>query len=230
MIFNGSQVTAMVMQWQQTRDAVLLERILDSSKSLVEAIISGYGTHNREDLIQDAIAKIIFSLPYYSPGHGSLHNYLTTVIRNSSATVYNKEARHDCDKLELSIIGNSQYVSEEDILQELIIFARIRFPSLPVNLIDNIAEYIYSALQYEHTGKGRGIVSALVIEYGISRNIAYVIYNSMLIFLRNKYMDYCEPITQPSEFSIMSDLKMLLGDTEYNKVATIFSSMYLKFS
>lgn len=229
MIFNGSQVTAMVMQWQQTRDAVLLERILDSTKSLVEAIISGYGTHNREDLIQDAIAKIIFSLPYYSPGHGSLHNYLTTVIRNSSATVYNKEARHDCDELELSITGNSQYVSEEDILQELIVFARVRFPSLPVNLIDNITEYIYSALQYEHTGKGRGIVSALVIEYGISRNIAYVVYNSMLIFLRTRYVDFCEPITQPNEFSIMTDLRATLGERNYELVATIFATMYLKF-
>lgn len=229
MIFNGSQVTAMVMQWQQTRDAVLLERILDSSKSLVEAIISGYGTHNREDLIQDAIAKIIFSLPYYSLGHGSLHNYLTTVIRNSSATVYNKEARHDCDELELSIIGNSQYVSEEDILQELIVFARVRFPSLPVNLIDNMVEYISNALLYEHTGKGRGIVSALVTEYDISRNIAYVVYNSTLIYLRRKYIDYCVSPSQPDEFSIMTDMKMLLGERNYELVATIFLNMYLKF-
>lgn len=227
MIFNGQKVTAMVMQWQQTRDIKLLERILEDSKSLIEAIITGYGAHNRDDLIQDAIVKIIFSLPYYSYNHGSLHNYMTTVIRNSSATVYNKEAHHDCDELELAMLGANQNIPEEDILQDLIVFARVRFPSLPVHLVDNMVEYIYTALQYD--GKGRGIVSSMVTEYNIHRNIAYVVYNSLLIYLRSKYVDFCDDSEEPGEFSILSDMKTVLGEAEYNKIAIIFASMYLKF-
>lgn len=231
MIFENDEVTELVIHWQQTGDSITLGEIFVKSKSLVEAIVSSYGAQYRDDMIQEAFLKIHRAITYYDKRF-SLHNYFTTVIHNSCRTFLKKQSRTLLLYEDYDYAGEElfEYILDDDVLNDVIVRNRERFPSLPVNVCDDITEYIICSMT-EGISKSRGIVSNIVKEFDISRSIATVIYHSTLVYLRGKYKDHAVANEiKDYEFTLLQDLRSVIGDTAFARITLLFSGMYIRIS
>lgn len=234
MIFDCAYVTALVEKWQHTQDPKVLDLILEYSRSLIEAIVSGFDSMYRDDLIQEASLKLQYALPYFDQNIANLHTYLTTVIKNTCLTYLRKQNKISTEfQVDLTIYGDTlvepDTTESEDILNSLMIRNRRRFPTIDVHTIDEISEQIYTDLTF---GLGKGaVISNLTEIIGCTRQLANTIYNSSLIYLRSKYISFasteCTPIDE--ELSIIPDLKELLGDKAGDMIASVLTGMSIKF-
>lgn len=227
MIFDCEYVTKLVLEWQVTKDTDLLERVFMGCNTLVEVIVSSYDYNYREDLIQEAHARILYALPYFSPRVSTLHNFLTTVIRNMCATYLKKntlyEGELDIDLYEYE--GQTDYIDEEDILNEVIIRNRKRFKSIPTKVIDDATEIVINSLL---DGDGVQHIISELIKLGLTKYLARVLYESILVYLRIKNITCANPSMDVNELSILPDFKEFLGDRLYQAVVTVFGGMYIR--
>jgi hypothetical protein len=230
MIFPSNDVASLIRQWRISRDSELLGRILHLSTPLIEVIVSRYDYEHRNDMIQECHAKLIHALEHYDPAIGSnLHAYLTSVFSNTCNTYYNKHVRH------LMLSGVSENGSshdryeEESILVEVIEHNRKRFPSLPTSIIDEATISIYDMLTSGDGKKQKAIISTIMNHHDMPKGVVLAVYNSTIVFLRIKMEGFAvKCVRKPSEFSILADLKLLLGDEAYRRFCTVFSGMYFR--
>ncbi len=231
MIFDSNYVTGLVEKWKVSKDPKLLEVILDQSKSLIEAIISGYDYFYREDLIQEASLRLQYALPYFDPKKANLHTYLTTVIKNICLTYLKKQSKYAEEySIELYEIDYDfgKYPQDSlNILEDLIVRNRIRFPSIPAYTLDEASEFIVSSL--EDTNK-RTLPKRLAEEVFIDINTAKLIYASSLLYLKSKYFGtvYHEAVIT-DEFSITRDIEEIFGKDLGSKIITLFSGIINDF-
>lgn len=229
MIFEGKEVTILVVEWQHTHDDVLLSDILEKSQKLIEAIVSCYNPEHRDDLIQESYVRLQYAMKFFDPRISSLHNYFTTVIRNVCATYLRKQGKETPVDIDLQLIGDRDCypIDDTELLVDLIAHNRKRFPSIDCSELDDISEYIYYSL-IDNTSR-RGIVARIMSMYDLSRTVVTVIYHSSIIYLRSKYILVGDESYDPQEFSLMVDLKEKLGDKVFAEIETLFSGMYVKF-
>lgn len=238
MIFDQNKVTQLVLGWQRENDPAALEQIAEETRSLIEAIVSGYPSDFREDLIQESSLKIQYSLKYYKADF-SIHNYFTTVIHNACRTFIRKQYRdlelydsefeyveHEDDDSERECQDNVyHYLRDDDSLSELIVRNRIRFPSLPVSIIDDASEIIIVSLRDGLYGRSRGIIAEIARQCGIQRQVAAIVYYSSLIFLREKFIGYACKECEDDELSLMRDLKEIVGNVMFRRVTVLLSGI-----
>src|SRR4030066_1677582 len=132
MIFDNDYVSDLVSQWQKTKDANVLDLIIDQSRSLIEVIVSSYDTMHREDLIQESAMRLQYALPFFDPTISNLHNYFTTVIKNICLTYLRKQNRYALEYSLDAVVFETQKFSTkqdepDDILSILIERNRKRF-------------------------------------------------------------------------------------------------------
>lgn len=247
MIFDNEKVTNLVLQWQRDSDAHTLSEIFEESRNLIEAIVSAYDPEYRDDMIQESYLRIHYALPYYDSNY-KIHNYFTTVIHNQCRTYLKQQYVHDVelyDNVELcdGVDGDAVFVEysktpehyaidNNEILTDLIARNRQRFPSLPVEEIDDITEFIYASLRDGLYGKSRGIIANIVKNYGFHRTVATVVYHSSLVYLRKRYAEYSKDYVlnrDEKEYSLLIDLKNEIGVKAFRKISKLFSGMYVKF-
>lgn len=220
------------MEWQSSKDALLMSQILEKSRVLIEVLVSSYDPDHREDLIQESYAKIQYASQYYDPHVSNLHNYFTTVIRNVCSTYVHKANREitvDPDDL-LEHQDHSHFAPDLNILQELIARNRHRFPSIDCDTLDDVTEIIYYQL-LDGNGSSRGIISLLMSTFDIGRPVATVIYDSSLIYLRNTYHSFADiGECNVDELTLLPDLKDTIGEEAYLRVLLAFSGMYVRFA
>jgi hypothetical protein len=231
MIFNCDEVTRLVMEWQSSKDVLLMSQILEKSRVLIEVLVSSYDPDHREDLIQESYAKIQYASQYYDPQVSNLHNYFTTVIRNVCSTYIHKANREipvDPDDLQ-SYEDHHVYAQDLDILQDLTIRNRNRFPSIPVDTLDDITEMLYYQL-VDGKGSTRGIVALLMATFDVTRTIATIVCNSSLIYMRCTFRTFADVgDCKVEELSLISDLRDIIGDELYSRVSLAFSKMHMRF-
>lgn len=229
MIFEGKEVTVLVVEWQRTHDAVLLENILAKSQKLIEVIVSSYDPNYRDDLIQESYARLQYAIPFFNPNISTLHNYFTTVIRNRCATYLRKQGREPQIDIDLQLTGDrdSYPVDDEELLHNLVAHNRKRFPSMSCEDIDGISEFVYFSL-IDNTSR-RGVVVRLMEMFNVSRTVATVIYHSSIIHLRSNYILVDCDENCPQEFSLLIDLREKIGNELFDEISTLFSGMYVKF-
>lgn len=234
MIFDAEHVTELVLVWQKTRDEDTLAEILEGCTSLIEAIVSEFNSVYRDDLIQEAYFRIQYALPLFDHYKSSLHNYLTTVIRNICYTYSKKQDKEptiECDfQLTHDDLGR-QYNdegSELDLLTKLIARNRRRFCSIPVEDIDHITAYIFYALRDE--GMNRKIVTQLSKQLCVDRSLANIFYQSTVMYVRALRIQYSKLSIIPSddEFTLLPDIKEIMGNKVYERIAVVMSGMTIK--
>jgi DNA-directed RNA polymerase specialized sigma24 family protein len=230
MIFNNSLVTELVLRWQNTRDPKILDYIIKESTPLVEAIISSYDYSHREDLIQESLLRIQYAIQFFDPDISNLHNYLTTVIRNISASFLSKQSKEpeiNIDDVSWGWIDDRQ-LDNEDILSDLIERNRQRFPSIPVNVIDEVTEHIYQELV--QNSASRKVVADVSTVFNLPKPVATTIHQSTLIWLRSKYSSYAKlkPLKLNEELTTLPDLCDLIGKVAYERVMISLSGMTLR--
>lgn len=228
MVFDGPKITELVIKWEATQSSELLGQILEGSQGLIEAIVSKFHYSYREDLIQECNAKVIKVLGYYNPEIGSLHNYLTTVIKNTCITFVEKEGREaaaDAD-IDLDELCGDEVSYDVGMLEELIERNRHRFPSLPVSVIDDITNIVYDNIL--ENGLNRLTIGNIVQRAKINKSITMVVIYSTVVYLRMRYKDYCMPSLIDDEFTLLPELKELIGESLYQQSIVVFSGLNLK--
>lgn len=229
MIFDCDEVTTLVLEWQRTKERVTMDRILELSMRLIEALVSQYDPTQREDLIHQAVLRVMYASQYYLPNVGNLHNYFTTVIKNACVTYLQKQVREPTIDLELitASVTDKSY-TDDDTLQDLMVRNRKRFPSIPACELDDISELIYYHL-VDGEGKAKGLVVMLMEQYNLQRPIATCVYHSSLIYLRSRFKTFAMKATDdPDEFSILPDLEEVVGPQAYSNILLMLSGMYIK--
>lgn len=234
MIFDCDQVTLLVAEWQRTQDSCLMPEILDKSRELVEVIVSTFDPIDREDLIQESMLRIQYAVQFYNPRISNLHNYLTTVIRNTCAT---HSRRYDRDSGCADIDGVEEYrviatddffgsPEDDELLCGLIERNRNRFPSIPAVVLDDLTEHLYYALR--EGGVRSKVISNLSSRFSVSKSIVTAVCNSSLIYLRAKNIT-CAQLTDKDspEFSLLADLRDVLDPRAYKQMMIVFSGMTL---
>lgn len=241
MIFDNAEVTKLVLEWQTTKDPDVMERILEGSRALVEAIVSIYDSIDREDLIQESMARLHHAVSCFKPEKQStLHNYFTTVIRNICTTyserqdrlyLYADDARDEYadDSYEDVLVNiQSDVKPDTDLLEELIVHNRKRFPSLPASTLDEASEFIYYELMNNECVP-RLIPANMSDQLGIPKTIAIIVYQSSLVFMRIYRLKHAKvDLSDIPEFSLLYDLRAVLGDKAFEKVLLTFSGMYIR--
>jgi hypothetical protein len=229
MIFDAERITELVIEWQRTNDEDVLTEISEGSTSLIEVIVSSYDSVYRDDLIQESYARIQYALPYFNPSLSTLHNYLTTVIRNICHTYATKQDKEPNIEVDLyTIAGDSANLDDhDDILTKLITRNRIRFPSLPASELDHITAYIYYAVRDD--GLNRKIITAVVEQFCIHRSLAQILYQSTVVHLRLMNIGHAKPLTSKDiELTLLPDIKEALGEDVYNCMLVVFSGMNIR--
>jgi hypothetical protein len=230
MIFDADEVTKSVVEWQRNKSAIALDNIYLGTDKLIEAIVSYYDPIFRDDMIQECRLKLITgALQGYDSSY-SLHTYLTTVFHNCCKTYMKKQYRisnlyEDFEIVEKEPIIN---VKDTDTIEDVVCRNRERFPSMPVEVIDDISEYILTRLT-DDMSKKRGMVIEIMTNFGVSRHIATIIYHSTIIYLRGKYDINTINISKSSyEFSLLPDLREELGEAAVHRLTLVFSGLCVK--
>lgn len=232
MIFNQGFVAKLAKEWKTSNDVDVLEKILLESTSLVEVIVSRYPGDCREDMIQECLMKIPYALGHYNSQISGLHPYLTSVFVNCCNTYIGKESRERELSSVLKAISDPivfDYNQREEILHDLLEHNRRRFPTVPVDVLDDSTSYVLDCIVNGVYGKSRGAIANMMRKYGFKRNIATIIYHSSLIYMRKRYERFvsCE-IEDPKEHTLLPELRGILGDEAYRRVSILFSGLYFK--
>lgn len=232
MIFDAERITELVLEWQKTRDEDVLTDILEGCTSLIEAIVSEFNSVYREDLIQEAYYRIQYALPLFDHYKSSLHNYLTTVIRNICYTYSKKQDKQPVIECDFQLIHDGlergSDGGELDLLTNLIARNRKRFPSIPVDDIDHITLFIFYALRDD--GMSRNVVSQLAVRLCVDRSLAKIFYQSTVMYLRalNIQNSRLSLSSGDDEFTLLPDIKEIMGKDAYECIAVIMSGMIIK--
>ena len=232
MIFDCDLVTTLFEEWRISKSNGTLDNIVNESRSLVEVIVSRYPSEYRDDMIQECFIRIPFALGHFNPDIANLHSYFTSVFTNCCNTYISKESRERrlSDILEDLYEPSTIDIRHEDsILEELIIRNRDRFPTIETETLDSATCYIFGCIMDGVYGKSRGAIANLMRLYGFRRNVATIIYHSSLIYMRLYYEGFVDTdYEEPGEFSLLSELKDVLGEEAYARISTIFSGLYFK--
>lgn len=239
MIFDGDDVTKLVLEWQDTHDHNTMDTILSKSQHLIEAIVSKHDSVYREDLIQESMLRLQYACEFYDPRISSLHNFFTTVIHNISSTYVIKQEREyllddtstDDDDDLVEIVDTQAHTERielsSDMLTELICYLRKRFPSIPASILDDCAETVYYGLR--NTESYRNIITDLN-KLTLSRSISVILYNVVVVYLRWQNIS-CAVIDLDDipELSLLHELRLITGDDVYSKIIVAFAGMAIRF-
>jgi hypothetical protein len=228
MIFDNDNLTPLIMVWQQTRDLAVLDRILSGCQPLVEVIVSQYDPADREDLLQECKARVVYAIPHFDVRRSTAHNYLTTVVINTCRTWYGKEGKHECDGLDDA--DAELYVEYDDdggILEDLISRNRARFPQIIAAHIDNATEIIYMGLC---NGEKRNVIINKVIDnVAIVRKVAYIIYDSTVVYLRMVYRHNVRvDDNYDGDYTLLQELRDLVGKSGYDAIRIAMAGMTIR--
>lgn len=233
MIFDCEHVTLLVEEWKSSRDILLLDNILAKSNSLIEAIVSTFNPEYRDDLIQEARAKVIYALPFFDDNISNLHTFLTTVIKNICISYTQKQYKRDAVlDIDIDYLDNlipKDSVIELDIsLDELIARNRKRFPSIPVDTIDSMSEHIYYGLSYGE--KYYSIITTISNDVGCSKGISKIVLYSTMMYMRARLVEHAVVNNSDNvEMTLLPDIKEIFGSDAYHKFSAVMAGMYIRF-
>lgn len=233
MVFDCDLVTELVEEWCISKDTNVLEEIIHESTSLAEVIASRFPSEYRDDMIQECLIRIQYAIGHYDPKISNLHAYLTSVFINRCNSFIAGEVKQYRLAEELAEVNRriayDITIDGEELLEELIIRNRERFPSIPVDVIDDTTHFILDCIINGVHGKSRGAIASMMRIYGFKRNIASVIYHSTLVYIRTLYEDFSAPEDEPDdEFSLLPELRDVLGVEAYDRISIMFSGLYFK--
>lgn len=232
MIFDNDYITELADEWLTTSSNDVLEDIIHESTRLVEIIVSKYPYEHRDDMMQECFIRIPKALCNFNPDVARLHIYFTSVFINSCKDYITKENREYILASTLEMIHEPYKMEidyEENIIKELITRNRQRFPTIPTDQLDDATCYVFDCILEGVYGKARGAIANMMRMYGFKRNVATVVYHSTLIHIRTMYEGFVLlSDDEPDEFTLLPELKDVLGEEAYYRISTLFSGLYFK--
>ena len=159
MIFNSRKVTELIDEWKCTQDINTLDRILVGSTRLAEVIASKYPQEYRDDLVQECLVRVPYAIQHYNKDVANLHKYLTSVFTNRCNSYINYENRQRRLATDLGYLHEAitidVYDIREELMEEVVTRNRERFPTIPVDVLDDISVYILDCILDGMSVKGK---------------------------------------------------------------------------
>ena len=241
MIFDCPKITALLIEWQASKDPALEGQILEGCQNLVEALVSRFDPMYRDDLIQEVYARILYACKYFMPNIGNLHNYLTSVINNTCITYITKQAKYvsvedfmenpeDAENYIETLQAVEVTEHMELLLPDLKARNRQRFPNLPTEDLDTISETVYNVLQ-TNGSYPKGLAKMLSETRCIPITVARTVCNSSLIWMR--YTNLSNATIHSDhipELTLLKDLEEIVDEKTFRKIRIVFSGMLLRVS
>lgn len=228
-IFDPDLVRRLVKQ-HQTGDKEIASAILDACTPLVNYTVRNCNPIDADDMRQEALIKILKSIDHFDIDKADVHTYFSRVIRNSCITYYHKNEKgaDDCDLDDESMIGEVYDMSHkpDELLEDLICRNKKRFPSMNPELMNTITEAIYLSI-YDGLERGRTVVRQISKTYEIPRENVLSIYGSSIIYLRQKFPENFDKEIIQEEFSLLPELKEVLGDDNFVNLINTFSGIII---
>jgi hypothetical protein len=198
----------------------------------------------RTDLIQEAHLKLrlFVANDTYEQTKSSMYTFLSRTLRNNMLDWLRKRNRYDRyhynpDDQETSYdepppIDPNELMDFESLKD----YMSWRFPSLHVMVIEDATEYVGCSILEGTCSQGRRIIRTLEHAYPFNHHQAYIFYHSLLIYLRSYasqrrlYEDAALTIAKKgSEFTLVPETALLLGDSKASRLVQVFSGCYVKF-
>jgi len=108
----------------------------------------------------------------------------------------------------------------------LLVHMRKRFLSIPVSVVDDCTDIIYYGLA---GGDNYKTIITSLNRHTQSRAISQIMYNACVIYLRAHNMSCASvDIDDIAELSLLNELRMILGDTNFSRVLVAFSGMTIR--
>ena len=228
--FKTEYVTGLVHKWREAFDDEVLTEIIEETSVMVESIASEYGQEWRDEQIQASYEKLLYAIPMFDPERGKLNTFFDRVIRNECNKAIKRLEKFPTLELDLEMAGEykDRDLHDEYLRSVLIARNRVRFSSLPVEVVDHATSLVLNRLI--DGIKRQDVVSDLVSYCDMERKQANVFYSSSLIYLRYIMMDECEIIIKNEEWTLMPDVLEVCGRPVYELLAKLMTGIYLRFS
>lgn len=223
MIFDNKLVLHLLNEYNSTNNQDVLVELLDACNPLMEAVVSKYNKDYRDDMLQECRIKALRAFQTFDPTRTKAYSYFSIVFNNVCITWMSK-------------VGSPHYELQDHIkapvstMQEIItdVYDRNveRFPSMRL-------KYIYKATRVICIGLGCGssvkeIIDAVDLLFN-DKNMSTAFVQSTLIYMRLKHENNVGKIhTDTDEYSILTDLKEIVGDELYEWLIILFSGMSIK--
>ena len=231
MIFDNEFVTKDVVRWQIKHNPKRMNRIMENTRPLIEAIVSSYDPMFRDDMIQACYIKLMRACDLFNVSKGTpLHTYFTTVIHNCCRTVLKSEGRHleifDLDEYEEEI--DDEKPSLEVELESIVIYCRERFPFLDTIILESLITSIVEYITNHGLKSYKQYCNILSDEYTIDIKTIELIYKIVIILLRyNHIEDVLFNVAPTMPFT--PELQYIFGDTTTSMLSIIFDGIPIRF-
>jgi RNA polymerase sigma factor (sigma-70 family) len=228
-IFEPDVVRNLVVKYQ-AGDKDVATDILEACTPLTNYTVRNYNPIDPDDMRQEALIKILKSIDHFDIEKADVHTYFSRVIRNACITYFHKNEKgaDDCDLDDESMITEAydMSVKSDELLEELMTRNKKRFPSLKSEVMDAITEAIYLSI-YDGLERGRTVVRQISKTYEIPRDKVLSIYGSSIIYLRQKFPESFDKDIVSDEFSLLPELKEVLGDENFVNLINTFSGIII---
>lgn len=246
MIFENDVVTKLLVQYNKEKDEtkrdLLMNDILIQTQPLVRSMVLADYRDDRieaDDMIQDILIHIMRKITRYSPDRGSLHNWLSTLIRNKAIDILRKVQRgiptisYDDELVELDLTATGKADPIIKRWKMLAIWLYSRFQDLTVDESVDISDIILTGLMSDKSRKL--LLTDLQDHVGsdyLSRAKLTIIFQSAMWFLRA--LDYDKrtefvPTTADIQYTLYPELSYCLGETTTQDLQWLFSGMSIMF-
>lgn len=236
MVFDNDYVTQDVVRWQIRHNPKRLDRILENTRGLIEAIVSSYDSSLREDMIQACYVKLIRACDLFNPNKGTtLHTYFTTVIHNSCRSVLKTENKH----LELFNEDDEEEEIEDDKpsyeveMEHIIAYCRKRFPLIDVNLLDSAIILLMNHISVYGMKQARQHCHRISRQINIDIRQLDLLYKVIIILLRYNHIEdvlfKLDSEGNVNTIPLMPELKYIFGDMNASILTIVFDGMNIRF-
>lgn len=213
---------------------------LEAVRPLVRLIAPRFTPEDEvEDVEQEILLHIAGVLPRYNRNERDLNAWLVKIIRNKSISLWRLRSNSvSMCELDDNVAGPDGPDEDGDIDAPvehasglLVAWLRVRFPSIPPRRTRKIAEllatYMLDNKPAKHTKAA--LVNELVDVLRI--NQIGLVYDSVQVFMRLLALNPAYVIDEMPlyEFSLMPELKLVLGDSQSRVLYTIFRGSVLRF-
>lgn len=210
-----------------------LEKVFEVVRPFVAALVErSVEAADREDATQEIAIHLERVLPRYNRDKASLRAWISTIVGNKVVSLYRHKVWHGGP--EIADVDIEEVHAEEDggierFTDALEGWLVNRYPSLMRSELGPLAETIVTSLVNSRSVKA-SVAAIHKHDKRLTNADALQVYDGALVFLR--MISYSRPVSWANteqEFSLVPELRLLLGDTMFAVFYTLFRGTHIEF-
>jgi hypothetical protein len=244
MFFNEERVSGLILEWKQTRDVKVWQKIVEETIPLIDTLILHGGFVDYDELPalrSECVVKLHKLLDKFDPNRGraftifsiSFKNFLLTYsqkVDNKAKVVFNAEDEF------LDTIEGSVYVNEElsDEFKSRVMDLETRFHEKP--FMDAMKYLVNYFLKEGFNTPKSKMCTTLCASYDLTPDNAYFLYDYTLVKMRSALYDMNDAIfteldllKDSKRWSLIPEMAQLIGVHNVLKLCSVFAGVNVTF-